>query len=155
MINPLGWLLFSLGMVGRSLKIALVLAPIVITGYVLGLPYGPKGVAFAYSTAMTLWLVPHIAWCVHGTVISLKDIFLVVSRPLLSGAVAAGLTFGVQSLYGPSVSALVRLVVGGIVLLGAYLGMLLYVMGQKGFYLDLLRGLKKRSRLEEAALVSA
>jgi O-antigen/teichoic acid export membrane protein len=42
MINPLAWLLFSLGMVGRSLKVALVLAPLVIAGYVMGLPYGPK-----------------------------------------------------------------------------------------------------------------
>ena len=82
LINPLGWLLFALGMVGRSLKIALVLAPIVITGYLIGLPYGPKGVALAYSSAMSLWLIPHMVWCVHGTMISLRDIFLAVRRPL-------------------------------------------------------------------------
>ena len=49
LINPLGWLLWSLGLVARSLKIALVFAPIIILGYIIGLPYGPKGVAFAYS----------------------------------------------------------------------------------------------------------
>ncbi len=155
MINPLGWLLFSLGMVGRSLKIALVLAPIVMTGYIIGLPYGPKGVAFAYSAAMTLWLVPHIAWSVHGTMISLRDIVLVVSRPLLSGIVATVLAFGALSLCGSSLSPLARLGLGGTVLLGAYAGMLLYVMGQKTFYFDLLRGLRKRSRAEETALASA
>ena len=74
-INPLGWLIYSLGLVARSLRIALVFAPIMITGYVIGLPYGPKGVAFGYSTVMILWANPHILWCVHGGAISFRDIF--------------------------------------------------------------------------------
>ena len=76
MINPMWWLLASKGLVGRSLKIGLVLAPLVMASYVVGLPYGPKGVALAYSTIMTLWVIPHLAWCVHGTGVSLKDIML-------------------------------------------------------------------------------
>jgi O-antigen/teichoic acid export membrane protein len=154
LINPLGWLLFSLGMVGRSLKVALVLAPVVIGGYVMGLPYGPKGVAFAYSTVMTLWVVPHIAWGVHGTVISLRDIVLVASRPLVSGIVAAALAFGVQFLCGQSMSHLPRLMLGATVLLVAYVGMLLYAMGQKALYMDLLRGMRKRSSIDENAMAS-
>jgi hypothetical protein len=70
LINPMWWLLASMGLLGRSLRIALVIAPLVIAAYVIGLPYGPTGVAFAYSAVMTLWLVPHIAWCIHGTMIS-------------------------------------------------------------------------------------
>lgn len=151
LINPLGWLLFALGMVGRSLKVALVLAPLVIAGYVLGLPYGPKGVAFGYSAVMALWVVPHIAWCVHGTVVSLRDILRVVSRPFLSIVVAAALAFGAQSFYGNMLSPLLRLLLGTTVLLGAYLVMLLYVMGQKAFYLDLLEGLRGRSSIPSTA----
>jgi O-antigen/teichoic acid export membrane protein len=145
MINPLGWLLFSTGLVRRSLNIALFIAPLVIAGYVIGLPYGPKGVALAYSAVMTLWVVPHIVWCVHGTVVSFRDILVAVSRPLLSGVVAAAFAFGVQLLYGHLLPPLPRLVVGVTVLLGVYLGMLMYVMGQKAFYLDLLRGMRSRS----------
>src|SRR5689334_20147437 len=81
-INPIGWFVYSLGLVARCLKIALVFAPFMITGYVIGLPYGPEGVAFAYSAVMTLWLFPLILWCIHGTVISFRDILLAVSRPL-------------------------------------------------------------------------
>src|SRR5580704_10839824 len=88
-INPLGWLLNSIGLVARGLKISLVFAPVMIAGYVLGLPYGPKGVAFSYSAVLTLWVIPLIAWCVHGTVVSFRDILLTVSRPLVSGIVAA------------------------------------------------------------------
>jgi PST family polysaccharide transporter len=154
LINPMAWLLFSLGLVGRSLKIALVLAPLVIAGYVVGLPYGPKGIALAYSTVMTLWAVPHIAWCVRGTVISLRDIFDAVRRPLVSSVVAATLAFGLQFVYGRLLTPLPRLVLGSAILFGTYVGMLLYVMGQKAFYLNLVRALGSRPIVEETTLVS-
>ena len=72
-INPTGWLLQSVGLHGRSLRIALVIAPLVIAACLIGLPYGPNGIAFAFSAAMTLWLVPHVVWCLHNTVISPWD----------------------------------------------------------------------------------
>jgi PST family polysaccharide transporter len=156
LINPLWWLLLSSGLVRRSLHIALVIAPLVIAGYVIALPYGPKGVALAYSAVMTVWVMPHIAWCVHGTAVSFRDIMVVVSQPVLSGVAAAACTLGVQLLYGPWLSPLPRLVVGVTVLLSAYLGMLMYVMGQKAFYLDLLRGMRSLAPGEAgSALVSA
>ena len=86
-INPMGWLIYSLGLVRRSLKIALVFTPIMILGCMLGLPYGAAGVAFAYSAVMVLWVVPHVAWCVHGTAISLRDVAAAVIRPLACGVV--------------------------------------------------------------------
>lgn len=153
-VNPLGWLLSSLGLVGRGLKIALVLAPVMIAGYLLGLPYGPKGVALAYSAVMTLCAIPLIAWAVHGTMISLRDVLLTASRPLLSGLVAAGFAFGLQKLYGSLLPPLPRLVLGVALIVSAYLGMLLYAMGQKLFYLDLLRGLRTRSSLENEIPIS-
>ena len=141
-INPLGWLVYSIGLVARCLKIALVFAPFMITGYIMGLPYGPKGVAFAYSAVMTLWVIPHILWCVHGTVISLRDILLAASRPLASGILAGGLAFGVRLMSGLFVSPLPRLVLETSVLFAAFFGVLLFAGGQKSLYLDLLRGLK-------------
>jgi len=154
LINPLSWLLMSFGLVKRSLNIAFVLAPLVMAGYILGLPYGPKGVALAYSSVMTLWVIPHIAWCVKGTVISLGDILRVVGRPLISGIVAAAVAFGVQFVFGPSLSPLPRLVLGMGVLLVVYALMLLYVMGQKAVYLSLIQGFKKRAPVGEDALAS-
>jgi PST family polysaccharide transporter len=155
MINPLGWLLLSLGMVGRSLKIALVLAPLVIAGYLGGLPYGPKGVALGYSIVMALWVVPHIVWCVRGTAVSVRDIVLTVSRPLLSGIVAAVAAFGVYWFSLPLLSTLPRLVLEVSILVIVYTAMLFYAMGQKRFYLDVLSGFRKRSPVDEKALVPA
>jgi O-antigen/teichoic acid export membrane protein len=154
LINPLGWLLYSLGLVRRSLKIALVFAPTIMVGYVMGLPFGPKGVAFAYSAVLTLWVIPFIAWCVRGTGVSLRDILLVVSRPMASGILAGGLAFGVRLICGQLLSPLPRLVLESSVLLVTFLGLLLFIAGQKSLYLDLLRGLKGASSVEEKSLVS-
>jgi len=141
-INPLGWFLFSIGLVARGLKVAPVLAAVMITAYAIALPYGPKAVAFAYSAALTVWVIPHIWLCVHGTVISIRDILLAVSRPLASGILAGGLAFGVRLIGGSLVSPLPRLVLESSVLLITFFGVLLFVAGQKSLYLDLLRGLR-------------
>ena len=149
LINPLAWLLFSIGMVGKSVRLAMVLAPLVMASYVVGLPYGPTGVAVAYSSVLMLWLIPHIAWCVHGTVICFRDILKAASQPFISGIVAAGCAFAAQFLYGPSLSPFPRLILGGGVLMAVYLWMLLYVMGKKEFYIDLLRTMKGRASVKE------
>lgn len=155
MINPFSWLLFAMGKVGRSLKIALVIAPLVITGYVIGLPYGPTGVALGYSAAMAVWILPHIAWCVHGTPISFWDVLQTLSRPLLSGLVASAIPLMIESSYGHLLSPLFRLITGVILFLGVYAAMLLYAMGQKAFYWNLVRGLRASRSLDEKSLVPA
>ena len=148
LINPMYWLFVSIGLVGRSLKLALVIAPLVITAYIVGLPYGPRGVAFAYSAVLTLWVIPHLAWCIHGTIISPRDLLQTVGRPLLSTMVAAVFTYVVDLAYAQSLASLARLSFSGGILVVVYLWMLLFVMKQKSFYLDLLRGLRKRSPVE-------
>ena len=154
-INPLGWLIYSLGLVARSLTIALVFTPIMITGYAIALPYGPKGVAFAYSVVMILWVIPHILWCVHGTAISFRDILLAVNRPLASGILAGALAFGVRLICGEFVSPLPRLFLENGALLVTFFGVMLFVAGQKSLYLDLLRSLKGPSSAAEKISVPA
>jgi O-antigen/teichoic acid export membrane protein len=140
-INPLGWLIYSIGLVARGLKIALVFTPVMIAGCVIGLPYGPKGIAFAYSAVLTVWVIPHILWSVHGTVISFRDILLAVSRPLASGILAGAIAFGVRLMCGQSVPPLPRLALESSVLFATFFAVLVLAAGQKSLYLDLLRGL--------------
>jgi PST family polysaccharide transporter len=154
-INPLGWVVFSLGLVARGLKVAPVLAAVMVSACVMALPYGPQGVAFAFSAALTLWIIPHVWWCLHGTAISLWDILLAVSRPLASGILAGGLAFAVRLICSQSVSPLPRLVLESGVLFVTFFGVLLFVAGQKSLYLDLLKGLKGSSSVVEKISVSA
>jgi O-antigen/teichoic acid export membrane protein len=144
LIDPWGWLLYSTGQVGKSLRISLVIAPLVIGGYVIGLPYGPNGVALGFSAIMVVWVLPHIAWCIKGTIISPRDVWLAVSRPFLAGIVAGTAALAVQWCLGHSLPPFARLVLGGSALFGAYSWILLWVMGQKSFYSDLLLALRKR-----------
>ncbi len=151
-INPLGWLLVSLGLVRRSLNIALIFAPTLIAGYLAGLPYGPQGVAFAYSAVMALWVIPFIAWCVRGTAVSFWDVLHAVSRPLAYGILAGALALSVQVACGHFLAPLPRLVLETSVLLIAFFGLLLLVGRQKTFYLDLVRGLGKPSPAKNVEL---
>ena len=145
MINPFAWLLFATGNVARSLKLALVLSPLVIAGYVAGLPYGPRGVALGFSAAMTLWVVPHIAWSVHGTSISFRDVVGAAGRPIVSGLAAAGATLLGRGAYAGIPSPVLRLAVGGSIFMAVYAVMLLYVMGQSEFYTGLVRTMRART----------
>jgi PST family polysaccharide transporter len=151
--NPLSWLLGAIGMVGRGVKMSLVIAPLMIASYLVGVPYGPKGVAVAYSTIMVLWLIPVVAWSVYGTVLSLKDIWRTVRAPLASSSIAGAITFGVGQFHGQS--HLMRLILGGIILSGTYVGLLLFGFGQKSYYLDLLQRFVKRSAAQDEIVAAA
>jgi PST family polysaccharide transporter len=141
-INPPGWLLLALGMIKRSLLIALVIAPLVITGCVLGLPYGVEGVALGFSIGMVLWIVPHLLWCFHGTGISFREVVLVIGRPLVSGVVATAVVGGAQALVDLDLPVLVTLIFGSSAFMAVYLCVLLFVMKQSDFYLDIVRSLR-------------
>jgi PST family polysaccharide transporter len=91
-----------------------------IVSYVLGLSFGPKGIASAYSAMMTLWLVPGIVWCIHRTVLSFGDIVSTVSRSVISIIPAAGMAFAAMLLFGAKMSPLARLITGNAILFISY-----------------------------------
>lgn len=147
--NPLGWLLIALGLVGRGLRIGLVIGPLMIASYFVGLSHGPRGVAFAYSTIMVLWVVPAILWCIHGTVFSFLDILCVIARPLGSviPAAAVGALFHLYVVHG--MRPFPRLTLECAILLLTYAGILLFAGGRNSFYLRLLRSLTTRGPKQE------
>jgi PST family polysaccharide transporter len=142
MINPTAWLLQSVGLQQRSLNIALVLSPLVICSYLVGLPYGPNGVALSFSSMMVLWLVPHLYWCLHGTGITVGEVLSAAGRVFFSGVLAAIAGVAVQHFAAPIPSAILRLALGGTAMVAVYSLALLFVMKQSVFYFDLLRALK-------------
>src|SRR5262249_40857434 len=124
-LNPLGWLIFSSGMAARGLKMALVITPIMIVGFTLGLPFGPWAVACAYSLVMLLWIVPAIAWVVHGTNLSVREVLLTIGRPLAAGLVSGALAFSI-GLACEQLSPLARLAIQTSVLSIAYAVLLFF-----------------------------
>ena len=143
-VIPLRWLIYSLGLVQRGLKISLVYGPVLILGCLLGLPHGLTGVAFAYSTVCVLWLVPDVVWCVHGTPISLGDVAAVVIRPLACGVLAGAAGYAVRLTGSELLPPLPRLVLEAGVLAATFFATLVFVAGQKALYVDLLRQVRGR-----------
>jgi O-antigen/teichoic acid export membrane protein len=155
LINPVAWLMYSVGLVGRSLKLGLIFTPFIVTGYAIGLRYGPNGVALGYSAVMILCALPLTALCVRGTPVSLADILKTSARPMVCAFVAGVMAFALRIAYGHRLSPLPRLAMETGLLMAAFAVMLLFVAGQKSLYLDLLRGLKGTSPIEEKSLASA
>lgn len=139
-VNPLGWFMYASGMARRALSMALVIAPITILAYGLALPYGPIGVARAYSVVMLAWIGPAIWWAVRGTVVSATEVLATAATPLAAGIAAAILAYlvgmGVQHFL-----PLVRLLIQGTVLVLSYGGLLLLRTEQRQFYLEIVRTL--------------
>jgi len=145
-MRPLTWLIDAIGLAVRGLKITLVFAPIITIGYVIGLPYGPAGVAIAYSTVTTLWVIPYVFWCLHGTPVSVRDLLLTAGPPVVSGIVAGGVAYAAGLICGPSVPPFVRLALECGTLFVVFFGTLLFAAGQRSLYIDLLKGLRGADR---------
>jgi PST family polysaccharide transporter len=142
--NPLSWLVLSTGRIGRALSISTAMTPLVILGIVLGLSYGPTGVALGYSSAMTLILIPTAAWCKLGTGISWMDLWGATKPPFLSGLLAGAAGLIVKLTLGGRLPPIPYLLLGGGVVLGVYCFILLIGMNQKHVYMDLLSHLLPR-----------
>ena len=141
-IDPLFSFLVSIGKQVRSLYIAFAIAPLVMVSYVIGLPFGPSGVALGYSIAMCLWVMPHVLWCVHRTIVSPQELLVASWKPFAAGLLAAVPTFALHA-HMPAIDwTVLRLLIEGGVLGTIYLVILVFAFGQKEFYLDLIRSLR-------------
>ncbi len=84
---------------------------------------------------------------------SLRDLLITVSRPLVSGIAASGVTLALRHYYGPLLSPLPRLALGVAILCSVYLLMLMYVMKQKDLYVEIIRGLMKPHSADEPFVI--
>jgi len=154
LLNPMGYMLRATGRASRSLAMAFVIAPVVVAGYVAGLPYGPTGVALGFSTAMLLLLVPCVSWSRQGTPITGKDLVRAAIFPLASTLVGAAAAAGLGLLLTET-SATVRLLALTVTLFGVHALTLLFVLGQKTTYVDLLRAVRGAERRPTEAVSEA
>jgi len=155
LVNPFSWFLRATGQVGRSLKIAFMICPVVIVGIVAGLHYGPPGVAFGYSTAMVLLFVPIVAWATYGTGITAHAYWHAIKHPLISGGIAGACGWLVQIAFHGALPPIPLLALEAGISFAVYAGVLLFVMGQKDLYCDLLGELFHRQPAKADAAVGS
>jgi len=114
------WLFISRGMSARFLKMLLVISPVVLCSFAIGLPFGIKGVALSGSfvqlailpwmlnftfrgTQLTLVQVGRallypVSLCLSGVLLSLCALRLISPQGLLSNLLVAALSFGLTYL---------------------------------------------------------
>jgi O-antigen/teichoic acid export membrane protein len=140
---PNFWVLHSLGMVGRSLRVTCALAVVIVVACTAGIPHGATGVATALSIVMSLWLVPCLAWCVHGTPVRLGDVLRTAWGPLLGSVVASAVAFVAVNHFS---QPLVRLLLGGVLMCCGYFAIMWFIFRQRDFYRGLVKDLGLISR---------
>ena len=140
MINTFAWSPFATA----SLRMAFVIAPAVILGILCGLPWGPKGVVTGYSVATGSLLPILIVWAIHGRGITVGDYWRSARKPLMAGLLATvcgrAVKVGLTGIIHPIV-----LFIGDLTLRRGVLWALLFGMGQKDLYMDVVRHALKRS----------
>ncbi len=146
LVNPLGWFLMATGQVGRSLNIALLIAPVVIIGITAGLRHGPAGVALGYSVAMIVLLIPIITWAKHGTGMATRDFWNSIERPLAAGVMAGAAGWLFKFACKSTLTPIPLLILGLTLSLGVYVCILLAGVGQMRLYADLVNQMSQRRR---------
>ena len=62
-VNPVGWVFVSLGQTDRQMKWSLVAAPLTVLSFLIGIPWGPLGVAVSYTIcSLTVLTLPGLWW---------------------------------------------------------------------------------------------
>ena len=154
LINPFSWFLRATGRVRRSLNTAFLICPVVIVGVVAGLHYGPAGVALGYSAAMVLLFIPVVIWAKHGTGITSRNYWDAVKQPLISGVIAGAAGWLVHAKYSDTLSPIPLLSIELVISALVYFGWMLFVMGQKDFYFDLVKTIVQSRRVVPAESVT-
>ncbi len=137
--NPFAWLMLASGQAGRSARISLVVTPVLILGYSVGLSDGPVGVAVGFSTTLAVCAMPVLMWAKRGTLITMLDILQSAKPALVSIVMGVVATLAVRPLIDRLDPGFVRLVLESGVLFGVYLVTLVFVMKQRSVYAGLLR----------------
>jgi PST family polysaccharide transporter len=149
--KPLGWLLNALGLVRRGVYIAFISAPLMFVVVLVAIPYGPRGVAAAYSAMMLIKLAPLTVWALHGTGIRARDIVHALACPLTASLIAACAALAAHAWYGPVLSPAIRLILDVSAFGSVYLLALLLIAGEQALYLDLFRTARVWPAVQSAA----
>lgn len=116
-----GWVYVSLGATRRQFQWGLFAGAVTILGYAIGLPWGPMGVAIAFSAAVVLLRLPSILYCFRATPLRLSDLGSALWRPTVASLAAAGGLYAAQGLVDFTESAGVSLLLDFIIYVSLYI----------------------------------
>ncbi len=135
------WLFISRGQSKLLLKLVLIMCPITVCSYAVGLPFGIKGVALFGALGMLLAFPWILSFSFRGTRLTLARFGREIMYPVLTGL--AGVATGELALHavGQMPNVLQILIVGAAFAVGCFVAFILKPVRQEVKQLiDLLRG---------------
>ncbi|RZU01195.1 lipopolysaccharide biosynthesis protein [Rivibacter subsaxonicus] len=136
-----GVVTLSTGRGADYLKLGIINAVGACIAFVVGLPYGPLGVALCYSAVNYLLLWPTLGVAFAGTEIRRRDFFRTIARPALASVATAALLMLPIVQQALPASALATLLIGAPAFALLWFGVLL-LLGGRADLVDLLAMLK-------------
>jgi O-antigen/teichoic acid export membrane protein len=88
-----GLVMLSHGFAKRHLTLTIITATIVSVSFLIGVRYGIKGVAYGYTIANFLIMIPWIGFAFRGTPIKISLVLKSLSGPLVAAIIAGVLTY--------------------------------------------------------------
>lgn len=104
MMYSWGWLVIALGQGRKYWQTGLASALVIIASFIIGLPYGAKGVAAGYSCAILLLVFPTWWYITKDTPVSVADVIRSYVPPIVACIPATGIGVFVNQVNLPSVS---------------------------------------------------
>ena len=92
--STFGWLFITSGRTADLLKISLVVTPLYVGAFALGITYGVLGVAQAYAISYLVLLVPIGMSAARGSAVNVSQMVTAMWRPLVSAIFAAATSVG-------------------------------------------------------------
>jgi len=94
--NANGWIYTSLGQTNRMFRWGLISVPVIVLGFIIGLPWGAIGVAASYAVSANLIRIPGFWWAFRFSPINMRDLIHSIWRPAVSSFAMALTMFGVR-----------------------------------------------------------
>lgn len=124
--NTTGWLYVATGRTDRMLRWGIGASVLLLSSFVVGIPYGVTGVATAYSVAMLAQTIPCLWFATRGTRITLYDIGRSVLPATVSAFGAGAATLAIDIGFREALGSGERLCVGAVAFGATYaIGLLL------------------------------
>jgi PST family polysaccharide transporter len=141
---PWGMLLIALGQTRKYRMIGIVSAAVIVSSFLIGVPFGIRGVALAYSIALVVLVVPSQWVITKNTPVAVGDVFKSWAPSMFAASLAAVASFLVSHVALADATEWVAALAGASAFGGVYLSILLVGFGKWRFFLRILSELKQK-----------
>jgi O-antigen/teichoic acid export membrane protein len=103
-----GWVYVALGNVRRQFFVSIVSTGLLVIGFIIGLPWGPIGVATAFSIHALVWRMPSMLICFWRTFMKPTDFLVAIWRPAGASILAGASLFLIDGYFLTNTNLLIR-----------------------------------------------